>query len=967
MGTYLLHDEQVWTVNGMEEQPEMETGDEEPNIIEKIMDTIFSECDCDGTGIVAVSKLIHFMMSQADPNLDRSALGDLKLLLDPQGCDTEVTRQTFILAMTSWVQTVSNNNYEDKDSPCEDKDSSHESTDSARISDDEQISAPASPTQNCKLDIPCKTSVAKFRLSTGHDCLAKHLLRLGILHSPKCILCGQPSAEMDEQHLEVYTAFEDFLNSSNVSSYSCGGNDVRSSPIRNEINSLVEQVSELKQSNKWLEDKNKNLQSQLHSSEDINLQLQSEIENINRELSSLRVAVAEFQERQKEHEELREREVSMETTIKSLNSKVQLLEKESQILRQQLEQLENEKSELKLELEEKRENQEMQRIITVQETELEKIMKICNYLESENDQKSSHILELETSIDDFRISYNHMLEEKHSLEDRLLNMEDELLSAQSHSPFCVCKSSCTTLDVSKDDSFVSARSSPDSFLIESPSSLQAEIEAVKEEELQSFSPYGQATTSLALIENSIDTRHIQKFQEMEEEKERQNLRIEFLQQQLQETLREVDILRKKEEQQEQEHTNTKSDPARLQNDTDNRTFSEVFDKEVQCLLSYELEHKESQTTQISSSSCSADVEKRFQSSTTQTDAEFSAFTEGEPHRKKKRTASRSSVTKETPDSTSGILTSEEQNLSFSEPELWKWVRETDALLDERRMLLEKNPVVKGSGDNRNGVQRNFRQRILSSVGSRNHVKWRRRRASITAFPSLNSPDSSTSSSTSFIFPERNHAHRIEHGCQTSSTNLESLTPGWDRTDRLDRPEVAEGSINDIKFLADVCYVETQGSALEENNLVDTVNLKSSLSNSCPEFRSENIDSTCSDSDKNSPCSNNSTWNNTKDAPCTSHSSTRNLKRRHSYSPADIAFQTRAAQMDSVVPLTMDYVVIQTRRWATFLLLFAALWSLLSTFVPIAAQSKSCIPFSWVSWEELLRPYIKIRRNGPPPM
>ncbi|KAJ4442172.1 hypothetical protein ANN_12038 [Periplaneta americana] len=45
-------------------------------------------------------------------------------------------------------------------------------------------------------DLPRKSSVAAFRLATGHDCLAKHLHRIGIYQSPICPLCNS-NQEMD--------------------------------------------------------------------------------------------------------------------------------------------------------------------------------------------------------------------------------------------------------------------------------------------------------------------------------------------------------------------------------------------------------------------------------------------------------------------------------------------------------------------------------------------------------------------------------------------------------------------------------------------------------------------------------------------------------------------------------------------------------------------------------------------------
>ena len=51
-------------------------------------------------------------------------------------------------------------------------------------------------------DLPRKSSVAAFRLATGHDCLAKHLHRIGIYQSPNCPLCNS-NQEMDSEHLKI--------------------------------------------------------------------------------------------------------------------------------------------------------------------------------------------------------------------------------------------------------------------------------------------------------------------------------------------------------------------------------------------------------------------------------------------------------------------------------------------------------------------------------------------------------------------------------------------------------------------------------------------------------------------------------------------------------------------------------------------------------------------------------------------
>ncbi|KAJ4432020.1 hypothetical protein ANN_20634 [Periplaneta americana] len=54
-------------------------------------------------------------------------------------------------------------------------------------------------------DLPRKSSVAAFRLATGHDCLAKHLHRIGIYQSPNCPLCNS-NQEMDSEHLKIYAS-----------------------------------------------------------------------------------------------------------------------------------------------------------------------------------------------------------------------------------------------------------------------------------------------------------------------------------------------------------------------------------------------------------------------------------------------------------------------------------------------------------------------------------------------------------------------------------------------------------------------------------------------------------------------------------------------------------------------------------------------------------------------------------------
>lgn len=57
-------------------------------------------------------------------------------------------------------------------------------------------------------DSPRSIAVAAFRLETGHDCLAKHLYRIGVYSSPLCTLCNQ-NIEMDKDHLQNCTSLNE--------------------------------------------------------------------------------------------------------------------------------------------------------------------------------------------------------------------------------------------------------------------------------------------------------------------------------------------------------------------------------------------------------------------------------------------------------------------------------------------------------------------------------------------------------------------------------------------------------------------------------------------------------------------------------------------------------------------------------------------------------------------------------------
>jgi len=77
-------------------------------------------------------------------------------------------------------------------------------------------------------------------------------------------------------------------------------------------------------------------------------------------------------------------------------------------------------------------------------------------------------------------------------------------------------------------------------------------------------------------------------------------------------------------------------------------------------------------------------------------------------------------------------------------------------------------------------------------------------------------------------------------------------------------------------------------------------------------------------------------------------------------------RTHVTIVDSMTSLNTDYVLMQTRRCATLLLLFAAFWSLVSTFVPTSAQPRSCTPFSWLTLKDVLDKIARLEHYGSPP-
>ncbi|KAJ4426006.1 hypothetical protein ANN_27633 [Periplaneta americana] len=60
-------------------------------------------------------------------------------------------------------------------------------------------------------DLPRKSAVAMFRLITGHDCLSKHFHHIGVLNSPKCLLCTREE-DMEMEHLANCETLRTFVD-----------------------------------------------------------------------------------------------------------------------------------------------------------------------------------------------------------------------------------------------------------------------------------------------------------------------------------------------------------------------------------------------------------------------------------------------------------------------------------------------------------------------------------------------------------------------------------------------------------------------------------------------------------------------------------------------------------------------------------------------------------------------------------
>ncbi|KDR22682.1 Lymphoid-restricted membrane protein [Zootermopsis nevadensis] len=1029
------------------EQQEVSSEDEEPNVTEeKIVTMIFSECDTEGRGKVPVLKLMHFMLSQADQKLDRSVLEELKLMLDPQESNVEVTRQTFHTAMRTWTEEMKK-----------------KSNDDISCMDDAD---------------PCNAGTI----------------------DPGQISDGDPAEY----------PVSDLHNSSNISSFSCSSNEPVTLPHAVETNALMECVMELNYSKKRLEEQNEDLQTQLHASEDGYALLQKDYKKMCLKLSSLQGVMQQFHQLQKECEELKEAAVAAETAGVVLKLREQELEKEARVNRRQLSELENQKMELVLELEvSSRKNQEVQKTVTLQKMEIEQLLKQCRQHEHLNGTQADHILELKGRVDELLSSVQHLQEDKQSLEVCLLSMEDELLSVHSQASLVLSRRTSLVgnenISNNEDDMYVSARSSPYRFVADNHDSLQAEIEAVNKvtdrevqcewsldfrnqesqtapvsaedvaREMRSVVAQASPDNSMILGEESCSTKQHSVLEEASDPTsdflwlDVQNLTLFNPDTQLAKWVRDTDALiavRRKTNLQarpggvcdvfhmeqpepsgddempgpspaikrassvnsaseEQEGTSSmrrcmsESQVVRSGSETSSGSSSpsDVFPSLPDVVLQ-ELGLASAVATQPCDILSEQDIENRFSTLSLAFRTDKLTLVSRHERQQRQRDQAEKNMAAEVmklkaavhnlnylcKDSESieilgkiqdqvDVLQQSTERVSSSaeifgavqqESRVSKAIevmlthvenlkrmyeKEHTELEETKRVLLENNLVVDGSADSTDASQRNARHRALNALAVQGK---QRRRASIAVFRVLGSPDSTKTSNTSLTFGDTKRG--APHSRRTLSSHVESAGPGWDSTDRLERQEMLGGSMDDIEEVVDgrresSVDLEEQSTTLEENNnCTSTVSRKSSRCDGTSEVGSEDVTFSFGNTDNNPTRSCERTEDCAVDSDCSPPSLTRNLGSLRSFRDCAREFicEMHTTIVECMVPMNVDYVLIQTRRCATLLLLFAALWSLVSTFVPTTAQSSNCVPFSWLTLKDILLPYTQLRHYGPPP-
>jgi inositol 1,4,5-triphosphate receptor-associated cGMP kinase len=293
-------------------------------------------------------------------------------------------------------------------------------------------------------------------------------------------------------------------------------------------------------------------------------------------------------------------------------------------------------------------------------------------------------------------------------------------------------------------------------------------------------------------------------------------------------------------------------------------------------------------------------------------------------------------------------------------------KEHAELEETKRVLLENNLVLEGNADSADDSPKNPRHRNLISLSRQGKQK---RRASIAVFRPLNSQDSTKTSNTSPTFGDtkRGVPHRRR---SSSSFQADTPSPAWDRKDRLERPETVVGSMDGIKEMAegwgnDSVNSDEQSTIMEENNNCTGIH-KSSHCDSPPEVAGGDVTYSSGNTVKNPAQSGEANEDCTKDS--SSPSLMHNLDSLRSFRDTAVEFvcRTHVTIVDSMTSLNTDYVLIQLRRCATVLLLFAAFWSLVSTFVPTTAQPRSCTPFSWLTLKDVLDKIAQLEHYGPPP-
>ncbi|KAJ9582321.1 hypothetical protein L9F63_003357, partial [Diploptera punctata] len=240
------------------------------------------------------------------------------------------------------------------------------------------------------------------------------------------IICSSPLPSRTNGH------YVDMQNMSNISTYSCASNEPLNNSTNHDVGYLIDQIKELEHTTQRQQDTIQDQQRHLHTSEENYTALQTENKNLRHKIVSLQATAKQHDVLLKEYEQQKELSSMKEMENSELKSKIQQMKRESQAHKQEMKHQENQIVEITTNLEiQKVHFRECQEFLANQNEELEKLRKECSQYQHRNDQQYKHILELQQIISDHLTSIKHLQCEKDSLATRLVNMEDDLLSAHS--------------------------------------------------------------------------------------------------------------------------------------------------------------------------------------------------------------------------------------------------------------------------------------------------------------------------------------------------------------------------------------------------------------------------------------------------------------------------------------------------------------------------------------------------------